>query len=432
MQQPNRSVYIIDGARTPFIKAAGKPNPLSALELAIAAAGPLLARQSFTPEAIEEVVAGCVIPSPNEANIGRLIALRLGCGRRTMGWTVQRNCASGLQALDCAFLDIANGRHDLVLAGGTECLSRTPLLYSEDFVAWLSHFRAAKGFVKKLSLIFQVKPHFFVPVISLLKGLTDPIVNLSMGQTAEVLAYQFGITREQMDEYSVQSHQKVQRALENGFLNEILPLYDWQGNVITFDNGIRPDSSVQKLATLKPAFDKPFGKITAGNSSQVSDGAAFLILASEAAVKRYHLPVEGRIIDTQWAGLDPTVMGLGPVHAIHKLLLNQNLAIKDIDYWEINEAFAAQVLACVKVMQDENYCRAQLGLEHALGILPMEKLNIDGGAIAVGHPVGASGARLVLHLLQVLKNNNAKRGIASLCIGGGQGGAMLIERVEGI
>jgi acetyl-CoA C-acetyltransferase len=427
-----RTVYIVDGARTPFIKATGKPNPLSAADLAVATAGPLLERQSFKPTEINEVIAGCVAPAAEEVNIGRLIALRLGCGNSVMGWTVQRNCASGLQALDCAAMDIASGRHDLVLAGGTEALSRTPLLLPEELVAWLSDFRSSRSLLKKLSLIAKLRPHFFAPVISLVKGLTDPFVNLSMGQTAENLAYRFGITRTEMDNYSVQSHQRVQKALENGYLNEITPLYDWQGNIISTDNGIRADSSVQKLATLKPVFDKPFGNITAGNSSQVSDGAAFLILASDTAIKKYQLPVLGRIVDTAWAALDPTIMGLGPVHAIKKILSAQQLSMDEIDYWEINEAFAAQVLACIKALQDDHYCQTELGLEKALGTLPLEKLNIDGGAIAIGHPVGASGARLVLHLLQILKRNKAKRGIVSLCIGGGQGGAMLIEPTEEI
>jgi len=430
MRQSNKTVYVVDGARTPFLKAAGKPNPLSASDLAVATAGPLLARQLFKPTEIDEVITGCVAPAFDEANIGRLIALRLGCGDKVMGWTVQRNCASGLQAIDCAVSDIASGRHQLVLAGGTEALSRTPLLYQENFVDWLSEFRMAKNFGKKLSLLSNIRPQFFIPVVALLKGLTDPIVNLSMGQTAEILAYQFGITREQMDTYAVQSHQKVQKAIENGVLEEITPLYDWQGNVFSFDNGIRADTTVQKLSTLKPAFDKPFGNVTAGNSSQVSDGAAFLILASETAVKRYHLPIIGRIIDTAWAALNPAVMGLGPVHAIQKLLLQQQLTLDNIDYWEINEAFAAQVLACMNAMADKHYCQTHFGMEKALGVLPLEKLNVEGGAIAIGHPVGASGARLVLHLLHVLKRNNARHGIASLCIGGGQGGALLIERRE--
>jgi acetyl-CoA C-acetyltransferase len=189
---------------------------------------------------------------------------------------------------------------------------------------------------------------------------------------------------------------------------------------------------MERLAKLKPFFDKPFGMVTAGNSSQVTDGAAFVILASADAVKQYNLPVLGRIVDTQWSALNPAEMGLGPVHAITPLLKRHDLKLKDIDYWEINEAFAAQVLACLRAWEDTDYCRNQLGLEKALGTLDTERLNVDGGAIALGHPVGASGARVVLHLLHVLRRKKAKRGIASLCIGGGQGGAILLENVTGV
>lgn len=422
-------VYIVDGLRTPFVKATGKPNPLSAAELAIAAASPLLARQPFAPQDLDEVVVGCVGPAADEANIGRIIALRLGCGHSVPGWTVQRNCASGLQAVACGAADIVSGRYDLVLVGGTECMSRAPLNYQNAFVEWLMNLRSGKTLRNKIKTLSHFKPALLAPVISLLKALTDPVVNLSMGQTAENLAYHFAISREEADQYALQSHKKAHEALKNGLLNEIHPLFDWQGNVIENDTGVRGNASLEKLATLKPVFDKPFGLVTAGNSSQITDGAAFLILASEHAVKRYALPVLGRVVDIAWAALDPALMGLGPVYAIQQLLSQQHLKISDVDYWEINEAFAAQVLACLKAMQDETYCKEHLKLAGSLGTIPLERLNVDGGAIAVGHPVGASGARLVLHLLQVLKREHAKRGIASLCIGGGQGGAILIERV---
>lgn len=407
-------VYVIDGLRTPFIKAAGRPNPASAADLAVAAVSPLLARQPFKSSEIDEVIAGCVAPQADEINIARIIALRSGCGIHVPAFTVQRNCASGLQALDSAVINIRSGKSGLVLAGGTECMSRAPLLYPHEMSAFLAGFRSSKGLVNQLKSLLQFRPYFLMPILSLLKGLRDPIVNLSMGQTAENLVYEFGLQREAIDAFAVESHDRASAAQKEGlFDEEITPLFDWQGGVMASDNGVREASTVEKLATLKPVFDKPFGSVTAGNSSQVSDGAAFLILANEANVKKYNLPVLGKIIDTAWAALDPAVMGLGPVYAIQKLLKEQNLSLADIDYWEVNEAFAAQVLACLKSLES----------------ISPEKLNVDGGAIAIGHPVGASGARLVLHLLHVLKRNHAKRGVASLCIGGGQGGAMLLEAV---
>lgn len=432
MTTQTKSVYIVDGSRTPFIKAANKPNPLSAASLGVAAATPLLLRQPFPLAEIGEVIVGCVAPAAEEANIARIIALRLGLPDSTPAWTVQRNCASGLQAIDSAYKDILLEKADIVLAGGTESMSRTPLLWSDELVAWLADFKKSKSWADKIKLFTKLRPKNFVPVISLLKGLNDPVVNLSMGQTAEKLAYEFNISRREMDAYSVQSHLRALQGFEEGhFQAEIRPLFDWKGNTVEFDNGVRRDSTLEKLAALKPVFDKPFGNITAGNSSQVSDGAAFVLLASEEAVRRYQLPVLGKIVQVSWAALGPEVMGLAPVHAIAKLLKDENLSLSDIDYFEINEAFAAQVLACLKAMQSGDYCRDVLKLQEPLGVLPFDKLNVDGGAIAIGHPVGASGARLVLHLLQVLKRQHAKRGIASLCIGGGQGGAILLENTEG-
>lgn len=425
-----REVYIVDGARTPFLKVRGRPGSFSASDLAVSAGRELLARQSFSPTEVGEVILGCVIPSANETNIARIVGLRLGCGDAVPAWTVQRNCASGMQALDSAFEDIMLGRHELVLAGGTEAMSRAPILFSDAMVNWMSNFAGAKGFLQKLKQITRFRPGFLAPLPALLKGLNDPVVNLSMGQTAENLAYQFKISREQMDAFSLASHQKVAAAQDAGYLKEIEPIYTNNGEALLADDGLRRDTSMGKLAQLKPFFDKKFGMVTAGNSSQISDGAALLLLASKEAVKKYNLPVLARIIDTQWAALDPSIMGLGPVYASTKLMQRFHLNINDIDYWEINEAFATQVLACVAAWQDDEYCRKHLGLTGAFGRIDLTRLNVDGGAVALGHPVGASGARIVLHLAHVLRRNNAKKGIATICIGGGQGGAMLIENVS--
>jgi acetyl-CoA C-acetyltransferase len=425
---PTRPVYIVDGLRTPFLKVRGKPGPFSASDLAVSAGKALLLRQPFAPSDLGEVIISCMIPSPDEANIGRIVSLRLGCGKSVPAWTVQRNCGSAMQAIDNAAQDIALGRHDLVLAGGTEAMSRAPLLWNAQMVNWFADWSMARRFSARLKLLTDFRPYFLKPVIALLHGLSDPIVGLNMGQTAENLAYQFNITRDQMDAFAVRSHQRV-AAAQNTDLHEVTPVYTNKGQLHKLDDGVRLDSSLEALAKLKPFFDKQFGMVTAGNSSQVTDGAALLLLASEDAVARYNLPVLGRLIDTQWAGLEPEVMGLGPVYASTPLLQRHQLKLDDIDYWEINEAFAAQVLACLAAWEDDDFCRKNLGLTQALGKIDPERLNVDGGAIALGHPVGASGARLVLHLLDVLKRNNAKRGIATLCIGGGQGGAMLVERV---
>lgn len=424
-----RAVFVVDGSRTPFLKARGRPGPFKAVDLAVAAGKPLLLRQPFEPEACDEVILGCVAPGPDEANIGRVAALRLGCGDRVPAWTVQRNCGSGMQAVDTAFRNIADGRSELVLAGGVEAMSHSPVLLSEDMVGWLADWNAARGISQKVRTLARLRPGFVTPVIGLLRGLTDPVVGLSMGQTAENLAHRFGITREQMDAYAVESHRRLDRAYRVGDMGEVEVVYDTAGHHYERDDGIRADSDVAKLAKLRPVFDRPFGNATAGNSAQVTDGAAWLILASENTVKLHDLPVLGRIVDTEWAGLDPAQMGLGPVHATVPLLKRRRVGAERIDYWEINEAFAAQVLACLAALKDAAYCKQQLGLSKAFGEIPHERLNVDGGGISLGHPVGASGARIVLHLLHVLRRNQAQRGVASLCIGGGQGGAVLVESV---
>jgi acetyl-CoA C-acetyltransferase len=342
-----------------------------------------------------------------------------------------RNCASGMQAMDSAIANIHSGRSQLVLAGGVDALSRAPLLYSDKMVLWFSRMAAARSSGQKLALFAQLRPqNLLAPVIGIMRGLTDPVVDLMMGQTAENLAWRFGISRAEMDAYSADSHQKSVAARAAGHFDEIVPLIGADGKVYAEDDGVRADSSVENLAKLRPFFDRKYGKVTPGNSSQISDGAAWLLLASEAAVARWKLEPLGRITDTQWAGLDPAQMGLGPVHAATPLLQRHGLGLNDVDAWEINEAFAAQVEGCLRAWQDADYCREQLGLDAPFGTLDRSKLNVDGGAIAQGHPVGASGARIVLHLLQVLRRKRAKRGVAAICIGGGQGGAVLVETLQ--
>jgi acetyl-CoA C-acetyltransferase len=427
-----KSVYVVDGARTPFLKSKNRPGVFSAGDLATQAGKTLLARQKFAPQELDEVILGCAAPSVDEVNIGRVAALRMGCGEKVPGWTVMRNCASGMQALDSGINNILAGRSNLVLAGGVDALSRAPLLYNDKMVNWFSDFATKRSSGEKANQFLKLPfGALLAPVIGIMKGLTDPMVGLLMGQTAENLAHRFGISRSQMDAFSVRSHQRVCAAQDAGHLaaggGEVEALYDAKGNTYTLDDGVRRDSSMENLAKLKPFFDRKFGNVTPGNSSQITDGGAWLILASEDALKKHGLTPMGRILDSQWAGLDPAQMGLGPVHAATPILQRNGLKLNGVDYWEINEAFAAQVLGCLAAWKDEKYCKEQLGLDSALGVLDQEKLNVDGGAVALGHPVGASGARIVLHMLKLLKRKNAKRGMASICIGGGLGGAMLVE-----
>ena len=423
-------IYLVDGARTPFLKARNRPGPFAASDLATAAGRALLLRQPFAPTDLDEVILGCAAPSPDEVNIGRVVALRMGCGQKVPGWTVMRNCASGMQAIDSAIAQIRTGRSDLVLAGGVDALSRAPLLFGDAMVLWLANWYAAKSVGQRAALLATFRPAYLAPVIGLMKGLTDPIVGLLMGQTAENLAYRFGITRAQMDAYAAQSHARVLAAQRQGrFAREVVPLYDPAGRLHAADDGVREDSTPENLAKLRPFFDRKYGNVTAGNSSQVTDGAAWVVVASERAVEKHKLVPRGRIVDSQWAGLDPAQMGLGPVHAATPILQRHGLGLNDLDAWEINEAFAAQVIACLRAWESDDYCRTELGLEGAMGTLDTEKLNVDGGAIALGHPVGASGARIALHVLEALERTGGRRGMAAICIGGGLGGAMLVEKI---
>jgi acetyl-CoA C-acetyltransferase len=424
-------VFVVDGARTPFLKARGVPGDFSASDLAVAAGRPLLARMPFAPGAFDEVIVGCMIPAPDEANIARVIALRLGCGKAVPAYTVQRNCASGLQALANARERIALGRAQLILAGGTEAMSRAPIQWNAAMVTWLAGLMRSKNAMQRLAAIARFRFANLKPIFTLLLGLTDPLVKLNMGQTAEVVAHRFGITREQMDQFAFESHQRVGAAFDNGTMNdEIVHLYDSRGHVVFEDSGLRRDSDPAQLARLKAVFDRKYGNVTSGNSSQVTDGAALLVLASEQAVQRYQLPVLGELLGEEWAGVDPGQMGLGPVHAVAKLLKRFNLKMDDLTQMELNEAFAAQVLGCQAAWASADYARDELGLDQPLGTIDPARLNPEGGAIAIGHPVGASGARITLHLLRALQRKGGGTGVATLCIGGGQGGAMLV-RVEG-
>jgi len=382
----------------------------------------------FDKELIDEVILGATMPSPDEANIARVVAMRLGLNHKIPAYTVHRNCASGMQSIDNAALQIASGRSDIILAGGVEAMSHAPLLFSHSAVNWLADLNQSKSVTAKLQTLAKFRPKMLAPVIALMGGLTDPVAGMSMGQTAEKIAKRFDITRQQMDEFAVNSHLKLAAAQRDHIFDEIEPIYNAKGLSFTEDDGVRSNSTIERLAKLKPVFDRPSGLVTAGNSAQITDGASWVIVASEDAVKKYDLPVLARIVTTQWAGLDPSEMGLGPAHAIAPLLRSRRLTTKSIDYWEINEAFSAQVLAVLAALKSKQYCADYLDCKSPIGEIDPEILNIHGGGISLGHPVGASGTRVVLHLAKTLEKNNAKRGIASLCIGGGQGGAMLIER----
>src|SRR4051794_9885215 len=308
-----RPVFIIDGSRTPFLKARSGPGPFTPVDLAVQCGRPLLARQPFAPTAFDQVILGCVNVIADEMNPARVAALRLGMGDAMVAFTVQINCGSGMQSVDMAQHYIRDGIADLVLAGGAEALSHAPLVLRQEAVEWYAGLAHANGALEAAKRMTAFRPDFLKPVIGLERGLTDPVTELSMGQTAEVLAHDLRINREAADGYAVESHRRLARAQEEGWLeNEVEPAFDREGNVYDRDDGVRPDTSLDKLAKLAPAFEKPYGKVTPGNSSQVTDGASWVILASEQAVERHGLEPKAVIVDSEWSALHPAVMGLGP------------------------------------------------------------------------------------------------------------------------
>ncbi|ASP21300.1 acetyl-CoA acetyltransferase [Antarctobacter heliothermus] len=424
-------VYLIDGARTPFLKARGRPGPFTPVDLAVQCGRPLLARQPYDRDLFDLVILGCVNVIADEMNPARVAALRLGLPEKTVAFTVQINCGSGMQSIDTAYRYIRSGDHQMILAGGTEALSHAPLTLRQSAVEWFGQMNAAKGPLEQAKALAGLRPEFLKPVIGLERGLTDPITRLNMGQTAEVLAHRFGIDRRSADTYAMQSHHRLAAAQADGSLDdEVMPAFDRDGTVYSQDDGVRPDSDLDGLAKPKPVFEEPFGQVTAGNSSQITDGASWCILASERAVADHGLTPLAQIVDSEWAGLDPSIMGLGPVLAATPMAQRNELGVDDVDLWELNEAFAAQVLSCLAAWNDDAFCQDVLGLDRAFGQIDRDRLNIDGGAISLGHPVGTSGNRIVLHLANAMKKRGAKRGIATECIGGGLGGAMLLEAVQ--
>jgi acetyl-CoA C-acetyltransferase len=391
---------------------------------------PLLLRQPFAPDAFDQVILGCVNVIADEMNPARVAALRLGMGEAMTAFTVQINCGSGMQSIDTAYRYIREGVSDLILAGGAEALSHAPLVFNRRAVKWYGRLFAARGLGARLAAMLSFRPSFLTPVIGLERGLTDPITDLNMGQTAELVAHLFHISRRQADEYAAESQQRLAAAQRDGhFAGEIEPAFARDGTVYDHDDGVRPQTTADSLAKLKPAFERPWGKVTPGNSSQITDGASWVILASEDALKEHKLTPKAVILDSEWAALDPSVMGLGPVYCSTPILKRHQLALNDIELWELNEAFAAQVLGCLAAWDDAEFCRDALGLPDAAGRIARDRLNVDGGAIGLGHPVGASGNRIVLHLVNAMKRLGLKRGIATECIGGGQGGAMLIGAI---
>jgi acetyl-CoA acyltransferase len=426
-----RDVVLMDGFRTPFAKAGTALAAVSARDLGRIAVSELLTRTGVDPAEVDEVILGNVAQPSDSTNIARVVALLAGIPERVPAVTVQRNCASGMEAIAQAHERIAAGNADLIVAGGTESMSRIPLYVSAGMTRTFERLSRAKSPGARLAALAGSRLKDLQPRIALLEGLTDPGVGLNMGETAEILAKEFGISRGAQDDFALQSHRRAVAAMESGRMaEEIVPVFaPPYAAAVLEDVGPRKTQSLEALAKLRPYFDRRFGTVTPGNSCPVTDGAAAIIVASAEKARALGLRPAGRIRGSAFVGLDPAHMGLGPTYATPVALRRAGVALSDVGLIELNEAFAAQVIANEIAMASPKYCRDVLGLDRPIGEMDRATLNVNGGAIALGHPVGVSGTRLVLTLLREMRRRDVSLGLATLCVGGGQGAALVLERL---
>ncbi len=425
---PRRGVVIVDGVRTPFCKSWGALRGVPADELCRIVLAEAMARIDLDPETVDEVIVGNIAQPAESTTLARVAALRAGVPRRVPAFTINQNCGSGLQAIATAYHRIESGLADLILVGGVESMSRIPFQLGQTFTDKVLVLQRAKGAGARLAALLSFRARDLKPISALELGLTDALCGLNMGETAEVLARRFHIGREEQDAYALQSHRRAVAARPR-LREEIVPIFPPPRlDPIQDDVGPREDQSMEQLARLRPAFDRRYGTVTAGNSCMLTDGAAALVVASEDRARDIGTPYLGRIRSYGFAGLDPAVMGLGPVYATAVALERAGVGMRDVQLFEINEAFAAQVLAVRRACASPDFARDELGLPAPLGELDPERVNVNGGAIALGHPVGCTGVRLSLTLLKEMARRDLTLGLATLCIGGGQGAALLLER----
>ncbi|MEJ2367005.1 MAG: thiolase family protein [Acidobacteriota bacterium] len=425
-----KNVVVAGGARTPNIKFNTLFKDVPAYHLGRHALTEALYRSGVRPEQLDEVIFGCIGNPVEAANVSRVISLLAQVPQSVPAYTVSRNCASGIESVVDGFYRIAAGDAEYVAAGGAESMSNIPLLFKKKTQDKFTALSRARTLGQKIAGMLTFRPSDFGPVIGLACGLTDYNVQLNMGETAELLAREFDISREAQDQLALMSHQRAEAATESGrFLKEIVPVpmppkyEEW----VKEDNGIRKGQSMEALGKLRPVFDRRYGTVTAGNASQITDGGSCLVLAEEEKARAEGLPILGRIKAFTMVGLDPARMGLGPAYAIPKLLKKAGMEYKDAQLYEINEAFASQVLACEKALASETWCQKNLGRGKVCD-LDWDITNVNGSGISLGHPVGQSGNRLILTLLYEMQERGLETGIASLCVGGGQGAAILLER----
>lgn len=422
-------LVVIEGVRTPFCRIGTDLAALGAEELGRIVVNALLARTGIDPGIVDEVIFGCVGQPPDGTNVARVIGLRGGIPPQVPAVTVHRNCASGCEAITQAYEKLRADRGEVFIVGGTESMSHLPQDHNNHAAKNGDRSVTARngGRRTKVLLPFRFsKPQ--PPPNGLQLGFFDPVSGLNLGQTAELIGREAGITREMQDLFAVDSHRKA-LAAHDRLAEEITPVYHPTSTRITEnDNGPRSDSSIEGLAQLRPVFERETGTVTTGNTSLTGDGAVALLVMSESRAAKEGLRPLGVLTGYAYAACDPARMGLGPVHAIAAAEKTTGLTLDHADLVEIHEAFAAQVLAAMVQMKSTGYAREKLGRTRAVGEIDHAKLNVNGGALALGHPVGASGARLALTALKELGRRNARRAVVALSVGGGQGAALWVER----
>lgn len=428
MNQSQR-VAVVRGLRTPFAKAGTVYGGVDALELGKQVVTELLQRSGIDAASVDELIFGTVIPDVKAPNLAREIILGTGIPASVPGYTVSRACASSNQSITNAADMIHRGYADVVIAGGSESLSRVPILFSRNFSDALVSASKQKSVGGKLGAFSKVRPKDLAPDAP---AIAESTTGLTMGQSAEIMAQKNGIPREAQDRFALQSHSRAAAATESGrFADEVMhvivpPRFD---EVVSTDNLIRADTTLEKLSQLKPVFDRKFGTITAGNSSPLTDGAAAVLLMSETRAKELGLEPIGYIRSYAYAALDPFDQLLqGPAFAVPKALDRAGLTLKDIDVIEMHEAFAAQVLSNIQWLGSKEFAKERLGRDEAVGEIDPEAINPCGGSIAIGHPFGATGARIVTTVCNELQRSGQQYGLISVCAAGGLGSAIVVER----
>ncbi len=428
MNNIGRRVAIIDGCRTPFARSNSDFRDVTAVELGKAAVRELIARTEIDVELIDHVVYGTVVQSVQEPNIAREVTLGSGIPARVPSFTVGRACASSNQAITSAAEQIALGMADVIIAGGAESLTDIPILASPELRNALVRASKAKSLGERIGAFRALRPSNLTPITP---AIAEPTTGETMGESAEKMAKANGITREAQDRWALRSHQLAAAATADGRLTrEIVPFYvpPKYEQVVTSDNGIRTDTSYEKLSTLKPVFDRKYGSVTAGNASPLTDGASAVLLMSEEKAKELGYKPLGYIRSYAYAALDPGDQLLqGPVYAAPTAFDRAGLTMKDIGLLEVHEAFAAQVLSNLQWFDSDKIAKERLGRDKALGLPPEDQINVMGGSLAIGHPFGATGGRITVTLLNELRRRGKQFGMISVCAAGAMGFVMIVE-----